>query len=127
MSFQYSIRYADGLVRVTVTGSPDYLSTDRLWHDIVACCLEHDCLKVLGESRTENWKDEDAYDHAAIFEAAGMSSRVRVAWVEEDDLARETLKLAEAVVNNRDVVTGRVFDSVAEARRWLDQAPGKHP
>ena len=119
MTFEYSIRYEDALIRVKVAGSPDYLSTDRLWHDIVAACQEHDCLKVLGESNTENWKEEDAYDHAPIFEAAGMSSRYRVAWVEANAPARETIKLAEAVVNNRDVVTGRIFESVAEAKRWL--------
>ena len=119
MSFEYSIRYEEPLLRVKVTGSPDYLSTDKLWHDIVAACLEHDCLKVLGESNTENWKEEDAYDHAPIFEAAGMSSRYRVAWVEANASAREALKLTEAVVNNRDVVRGRIFESIAEARRWL--------
>ena len=119
MPLEYSIRYEDALIRVKVTGSPDYLSTDRLWHDIVAACQEHDCLKILGESNTENWKEEDAYDHAPIFEAAGMSSRYRVAWVEANATARETIKLAEAVVNNRDVVTGRIFSSLADAERWL--------
>ena len=119
MPFDYSIRYEDAVNRVQVTGSPDYLSTDRLWHDIVAACQERDCLKVLGESNTEDWKEEDAYDHAPIFEAAGMSSRYRVAWVEANATARETIKLAEAVVNNRDVVTGRIFSSLADAERWL--------
>ena len=119
MSFNYAIRYEDGLIRVTVTGSPDYLSTDKLWRDIVTACLEHDCLKILGESNTENWKDEDAYDHAPIFEAAGLSNRFRVAWVEANAEARKAIKLAEAIVNNREVVTGRVFPSLAEAKRWL--------
>ena len=119
MPFEYSIRYEEPLIRVKVTGSPDYLSTDRLWRDIVAACQKHDCLTVLGESNTEKWTHEDAYDHAPIFEAAGMSSRYRVAWVEANATARETIKLAEAVVNNRDVVTGRIFSSLAEAKRWL--------
>ena len=119
MSFEYAIRYEDALILVTVTGSPDYLSTDKLWHDIVACCKEHDCLKILGTSDTEQWKKSDAYDHAPIFEAAGLSNRYRVAWVEKNASARETIRLAEAVVNNRKVATGRVFESVTEAKRWL--------
>ena len=57
--------------------------------------------------------------HAAIFEAAGMSNRYRVGWVEANALARETIRLAEAVVTNRDVVTGRVFSRLADAERWL--------
>lgn len=123
MSLQYSIRHEDPVVRVTVTGSPDYLSLDQLWRDIVACCREHHCLKVLGSSRTEEWTDEDAYDHAAIFEAAGVTNRFRVAWVEENVAAMQAIKLAKAVVTNRDVVTGRVFASLAKAKRWLDETP----
>jgi len=119
MSFEYTIWYEDALIRVKVTGSPDYLSLDKLWHDIVAACQKNNCLKVLGESNTEDWKEEDAYDHAAIFEAAGMSNRYRVGWVEANALARETIRLAEAVVTNRDVVTGRVFSRLADAERWL--------
>ena len=107
------------MIRVTVTGSPDYLSIDKLWHDIVAACLQHNCLKVLGDSISENWRDEDAYDHAPIFEAAGVSKQFRVAWVEANAPAREAIKLAEAVVNNRDVVTAQVFPNLAAARRWL--------
>ena len=122
MSFEYSISYEEPLVRVTVTGSPDYLSTDRLWHDIAETCRKHGCLKILGKSKTAGWQDADAYDHAPIFESAGLSNRYRVAWVEENTAAREAIKLAEAVVTNRDVVTGRVFDSVNQAIRWLDEA-----
>lgn len=122
MSFEYSIRYEQPLIRVTVTGSPDYLSTDRLWQDIAATCREHGCLKILGESETDGWQDADAYDHAPIFESAGLSNRYRVAWIEKNTMAREAIKLAEAVVTNRGVVTGRVFDSINEAMQWLDEA-----
>jgi hypothetical protein len=122
MAFKYEIWHEEPLIRVSVTGSPDYLSLDKLWHDIVATCEVHGCLKVLGESATEPLKDEEAYDHAAIFEAAGMSNLYRVAWVEKNEDALEKTKLAEAVVNNRDLVTGRAFDNPTEARRWLSEA-----
>jgi len=119
MPLEYSIKHEDSLIRVTVTGSPDYLSTDRLWHDIVANCKRHQCLKVLGESETEQWRDSDAYDHAAIFEVAGLSNEYRVAWVEKNPEAKKAIKLAEAVVNNRGFETARAFSSVADAKRWL--------
>jgi hypothetical protein len=126
MPFDYSIKHEDSLIRVTVTGLPDYLSLDQLWRDIVAACKEHECLMVLGESKTEGWHDEDAYDHAAIFQAAGLTEQYCVAWVEEHAEAREKIKLAEAVVLNRGIVTGRVFNSVAEAKRWLAEKSGQH-
>ena len=123
MPWEYSIRYEDSLIRVTVTGTPDYLSTDRLWHDIVANCKRHECSKILGESETEEWQEADAYDHAPIFEAAGLSRQVRIAWVEKNEEARTSIKLAEAVVRNRGFATARVFDDITEARRWLADVP----
>ncbi len=123
MPLKYSIRHEDSLIRVAVTGSPDYLTLDRLWHDIVAHCKRHGCLKVLGESTSEQWENADAYDHAAIFEAAGVTNQYRIAWVEQDPDAKEAIKLAEAVVNNRGIETARVFDSLAAAQRWLAEIP----
>ncbi|MGI9233902.1 MAG: hypothetical protein ACR2RD_09765 [Woeseiaceae bacterium] len=124
MPFNYTIEHDDSCIRVRVTGTPDYLSTDRLWHDIVAHCKRTSCHRVLGESATEEWHDADAYDHAPIFEAAGISNSFRVAWVENNPEAREAIKLTEAVVNNRGFETARSFDNIADAKRWLDETPG---
>jgi len=119
MALKYSIRHEDSLIRVVAVGTPDYLSISRLWRDIVARCRRHNCLTVLGESRTERWLDTYAYDHAAIFQAVGLSKHSRIAWVEKNREAREIVKLAEAVVRNRGFSKARVFDRVADARRWL--------
>lgn len=124
MPLDYSIKYDNSLIRVSVTGSPDYLELDRLWHDIVAHCKRHDCLKVLGESTSEQWEKTDAYDHAAIFEANGVTNDYRIAWVEQDPDAREAIKLAQAVVNNRGIETARAFNSLASAKRWLLEGAG---
>lgn len=119
MPLKYSIKDENSIVRVSVTGSPDYLELDRLWHDIIAYCKRHNFFRILGESTTEKWQDADAYDHAPIFEAAGVTNDYRVAWVEQNPTAREAIKLAEAVVNNRGLETARTFDNIADARRWL--------
>lgn len=126
MALKYSIEHQDSLLRVTVTGSPDYLELDQLWRDIVVHCKRHQCLKVLGESRTAQWQDTYAYDHAAIFDAAGLSRQCRIAWVEESPEAKKAIKLAEAVVKNRGFETARAFSSVAEAKRWLAKEPAGH-
>ena len=124
MPFKYTIEHEDSLIRVAVTGSPDYLSTDRLWHDIVVRCKQNNCFRILGESATEDWQNADSYDHAAIFEAAGVTREYRIAWVERNPDAKEAIKLAEAVVSNRGHETALVFDNVADAKCWLGQEPG---
>jgi len=123
MSLKYTITHEDSLIRVAVSGSPDYLSTDRLWHDIVARCKKENCFRVLGESATEEWRSEDSYDHAAIFEAAGVTQDYRVAWVEQNPDAKEAIKLAEAVIRNRGLDKARAFEDLADAKRWLDEKP----
>lgn len=119
MALEYSIRYRDSLICVRVTGTWDYLVIDRMWHDIVASCERHQCFNILGVSNTQQWDENAAYDHASIFAAAGVSPRHRIAWVQEDAAGKGLMKLAEAVVRNRMLASARVFDSVAEAKRWL--------
>jgi hypothetical protein len=67
---------------------------------------------------------EDAYDRAAILAAAGVDHRYRIAWVQKNESSKEFLKLAEAVVRNRMLASARVFDSLAEAKRWLAEKSG---
>ena len=119
MTLNYTITPEPSMISVTVEGLPDYLSIDKLWHDIVAACNQHQCFDILGSSNSELAPTDEAYSHAAIFEAAGVHNGFRIAWVEENAAAKEWIKLSEAVVRNRNLATARVFDSVAEAKRWL--------
>lgn len=122
MGLEYSISYEQSYVEVHVRGEGDYLSTDKMWKDISAACRKNDCHKILGIANIESRSAQHAYDHAAIFEAAGMTSEYRIAWVENNRSTIETARLVEAVIRNRDLADGRVFDSVPEARRWLAAA-----
>ena len=119
MGFEYSISYEHPYVEVRVRGEADYLSTDRMWKEISATCRNNDCRKVLGIAHIEARTAEHAYDHAAIFEAAGITTEYRIAWVENNRSDHETAKLVETVIRNRGLADGRVFDDVREARRWL--------
>ena len=122
--FEYSIEHERPYVRVTVSGSPDFLSIDRLWHDILAACKRYDCRRILGESTTEQWGKADAYDHADVMEAVDLSTDYRIAWVERNPESWEAIKLVDAVAKNRGLDAGRVFDSVADAKRWLVKKAG---
>ena len=119
MVLQYSIRHEDSLIRVSVVGSWDYLSVERLWREIATECKRHQCLDILGESDTKQWTEGAAYDFPTIFNAAGISPRHRIAWVQKNAASRETTRLVGAVLRNRKLAKARVFDSLAEAKRWL--------
>lgn len=93
-----------------------------MWKDISATCRKNNCHTILGIADIDTESIEHAYDHAAIFEAAGMTSGYRIAWVELNPSEQESAKLVEAVIRNRGLADARVFDSVREARHWLTEA-----
>lgn len=81
---------------------------------------------VLGQSDTDGCSADDAYDHAAIFEAAGVDNQYRIAWVEKNLDSRDSIRLAEAVVRHRGLKTGRACDSVDEAKKSLARLSDTH-
>lgn len=123
MALEYSITRARSHVEIHVRGEIDYLSTDRMWKDIAAACRENGCHKILGVADIDVRSSEHAYDHAAIFEAAGMTSEYRIAWVELNQNVMHNAKLVEAVIRNRGLADARVFDNIADAKRWLAEMP----
>lgn len=82
----------------------------------------HGCRTILGIANIDVRTSDHAYDHAAIFEAAGITREFRIAWVELNPEVEEAARLTEAVVRNRGLAEARVFDNIADAKRWLDQA-----
>jgi hypothetical protein len=119
MALEYSIEHEQELIKVTVRGKFDYLSMDQMWKDISAACKKNNCSSILGIANIEAPTTYDAYDHAAILDAIDVSPNLHIAWVENNPAATEMAKLAEAVIRNRDLATGRVFGSTFKARRWL--------
>lgn len=90
-----------------------------MWKDILAACKKNNCSSILGIANIEAPKADDAYDHAGIFDAIGISPNFHIAWVEKNRAASEMAKLAETVIRNRGLATARVFGSTSKARRWL--------
>ena len=119
MALQFVITYEQTHVEVHVSGQPDYLSTEKMWKNIAAACQNNNCHNILGVANIDVLSSEHAYDHAAIFEAAGMTDEYRIAWVELNPGVKEMVKLIEAIARNRGLAEGRVFDDITEAKRWL--------
>ena len=125
MALEYSITHEQSRVEVHVRGQGDYLSTDKLWREIAAACAEINCHTILGIAEIDVLSSEHACDHAAIFEAAGITPEYRIAWVELNQETRSMAKLAESVIRNRGLATARVFDNIAEAKRWLAEVAAR--
>lgn len=123
MALEYSITFEQSYVEIHARGQGDYLATDKMWKDLAAVCQKNNCHKILGVAHIDVLPLEHAYDHAAIFETAGMTSEYRIAWVELNQNVVNEAKLVEAIIRNRGLATGRVFDNIREARRWLEEKP----
>ena len=122
MPLRYDIELEPSLVKVTVHGKLDYMSLDQLWSTIVTACRKHNCRNILGIAYIENPTAGDAYDHAEIFDVAGLTTNIRIAWVEQNPEAQDLASFTEAVIRNRGLATGRVFSSEKKARRWLAES-----
>ena len=124
MPLDYRIEHCNGVIEVRVAGIPDRDSIAEMWSDIVAACARHECLYILGISRVDQpQRVADAIDHQAIFLEAGVTTEHRIAWVQLNPDAVEVTRLAETVLLNRGIASGRTFTDAVEARRWLRGDP----
>jgi hypothetical protein len=62
----------------------------------------------------------DAYDHLSILEAVGITPQHRIAWTSSDPRLMDRLRIIETIARNRSSLNVAMFESTAEARRWLD-------
>ncbi len=61
----------------------------------------------------------DALEIEALFNAAGVTSEFRIAWLNPNPAARPMIDLVEELMRNRDMAEARFFDSETDARAWL--------
>jgi len=91
------------------------------WSAVVEACKEHDCYSVLGSSESLTVMPVlDGYEHINLFRDLGIDSKYRIAWVELNAAAHDTVKFVDTALFNRGL-PGRLFSSEAEAREWLFQ------
>jgi hypothetical protein len=61
----------------------------------------------------------DAWRHQEIFAKAGVTRKIRIAWVDLNPDTFEITRFVETTLLNRGLVNGRLFADVREARQWL--------
>ena len=120
MTLDYSITYEGDMIVVRVSGVPDRTGVVELWRNVASAAAEHGCFDVLGLASTERPMElGDALEIEALFEAAGISSDFRIAWLNPNPAARPMIDLVEELIRNREMAQARFFENEVDARDWL--------
>lgn len=87
----------------------------------MAACEDNKCTRVLGISNLqEPIPTMDAYDHLSIFQSVGVTDEHQIAWVAGKPNLLEKLRLSQTVLRNRGSIDIQIFESVTDAKRWLE-------
>lgn len=96
----------------------------QLWTAVVEACEANDCYKVLGISESLTVMPiMDGFDHVALFRELGINTKYRIAWVELNPEALQTVRFVDAALFNR-LLPGRLFMTEEKARTWLFGSKG---
>ena len=106
-------------VLVIADGDKDYRYLDKLWREVATTCEQHDCYNVLGLADTRTPVEAvEGYDLPILFRELGIDQHYRIAWVEKNLDARDTIEFVQTVLANRGM-PGLLFETEQEARTWL--------
>jgi len=123
VDFEYSIAHEDSLVKVVTQGFFDYLKAYEMWKAIVATCNKSECFQVLGKTRqAAPIPMIDAYEHLDLIESAGVTPDFQIAWVSNVPPVLERLRLIETILKDRSLFNVSIFESEADATRWLNSS-----
>lgn len=100
-------------------GDKDYRYMNELWRKIAMTCEQHECHNVLGLADTRTPVEAvEGYGLPNLFRELGIGQHYRIAWVEKNLDARDTVDFVQTLLANRGM-PGLVFDTEEEARAWL--------
>lgn len=120
MDYQMSVTYAGGFVEAHSAGEKSYQTALELWGEITRVCHQHNCYKVLGIGRsTRPMPMMDAINHKKLFKDFAVTHKYKIAWVELNREAIDSVKFLELFIQNRSLVNSRLFETVDEAKLWL--------
>ena len=96
----------------------------QFWTDLVEVCVAHNCYHVLSVTHSITVMPVfDAFDTIERFRDLGIDRKYRIAWVELNPEAHETVNFVDAALYNRGL-PGRAFATEAEAKKWLLEEDG---
>ena len=113
------VSFAGNHILVIANGDKDYHYMESLWREVAVACEQHGCYKVLGLADTRTPVEAvEGYDLPNLFRELGIGQHYRIAWVEKNINARDTLEFIQTVLTNRGM-PGLLFDTEEDARAWL--------
>lgn len=119
MDNKIEVTFEGDHVLVIADGDKDYRYMETLWREVAAACDQHECYNVLGIANTTTPVEAvEGYDLPTIFRELRIGQHYRIAWVEQEQDARDMVEFVVTVLNNRGM-PGRLFDTETEAREWL--------
>jgi len=120
MSYALTILERRGYLHFVVTGVNSREAVEGYLREIAQACFERNCTRLLIEERLEGPRlgTTDVFSIASSSAAREAARFEAIAFVDVN-AAGGLMKFAEDVAANR-AVPVKVFDSVAEAERWLD-------
>ena len=122
MSYKRKIEFKEKYVQVDISGDVDIQSELETWKKIRKECEKHKCYNVLGITRknTNPFDVLDAYEYPRVLEEAGIDSKYRIVWVNEDPEVYKLGKLAVIVMRNHGMgYSCQTFPNVSDAKKWL--------
>lgn len=119
MSYEIEISYKGEYVLVQLAGQDSYQASVEIYQKIAAACVKYECLKVLAISHLTPLDTMDAFKHFEIIQAAGITRRHRIAWVETNPETVAVDQFIENVLVNRGFYQMRLFSAASEAKEWL--------
>jgi len=120
MGYEMFVTFAGDYVEAHSTGDKSLQTAVALWTEITRVCAEHHCYKVLGiGNSTTAMPTMDAVKHEQLFKDFAITLKYKIAWVELNREALDSVKFLENFLLNRSLVNGKLFHDVDEARAWL--------
>jgi hypothetical protein len=119
MENKLEVTFEGDHILVMADGDKDYRFLERMFREVAVKCEQHECYNVLGLANTTTPVEAvDGYELPNIFRDYGIGQHYRIAWVEQDENARDTVEFVQTVLANRGL-PGLLFDTEAAARHWL--------
>jgi len=116
---ELAVSFEGDHIRIISNGEKNFEFASRLWTQAVEACKKNDCFTILGVANSSRPPDTfEGFDHAQLFRDLDIGRGYRIAWVEQNRDAFESIYFIETVLVNRGVNI-RLFSDVSEAKDWL--------
>ena len=119
MKHELKITFEGKFVQIISNGEKSFETSLKIWTQTLKICREKNCYRVLGlANSTKAPTTIESYQHGALFHQIKIDHKFKIAWIEQNPKAVESLKFLETVLLNRGYNV-KLFKEVSNAKNWL--------